>query len=53
MFYETNPVPIKELLSQLNLCKNEHRLPLFGSTRQKEISFFKEQIENGFYKSLF
>lgn len=53
MFYETNPVPIKELLSQLNLCKNEHRLPLFSSTRQKEITFFKEQIENGFYKSLF
>lgn len=52
MFYETNPVPIKELLSQLNLCKNAHRLPLFSSTRQKEISFFKEQIEKGFYRKI-
>lgn len=52
MFYETNPVPIKELLSQLNLCKNVHRLPLFSSTRQKEISFFKEQIEKGFYRKI-
>ena len=52
LFWETNPVPIKELLSQLKMCKNEHRLPLFSSTRQKEISFFREKIENGDYRKL-
>ena len=52
LFLETNPVPIKELLSQLNLCKNEHRLPLFASSRTKEISFFCEKIKNGYYSDI-
>lgn len=46
MFKETNPVPIKELLSQLGMCKNEHRLPLFSSSRRCEISKFVSKISN-------
>ena len=45
LFKETNPVPIKELLFQLNLCKNEHRLPLFPSSRGKEIERFAAWIK--------
>ncbi len=44
MFKETNPIPIKELLSQLGMCKNEHRLPLFESNRVKEIEKIAQKI---------
>ena len=46
LFYETNPVPIKELLSQLGAIENEYRLPLFFSKRRKELSLFAEKIKN-------
>lgn len=46
LFYETNPVPIKELLSQLGAIENEYRLPLFSSKRRKELSLFAEKIKN-------
>ncbi len=37
IFYETNPIPIKQALSFLGYCKNELRLPLSPSTRTGEI----------------
>ena len=38
LFYESNPIPIKKALSILDLCKDETRLPLTKSKREKEIS---------------
>ncbi len=38
MFAEVNPIPIKTALSQMGLCKNEFRLPMCKSTREKQIS---------------
>jgi len=38
LFCQTNPIPIKYLLSTMGLCKNELRLPLIPiSTNGKKI----------------
>ncbi|MBO5212508.1 MAG: 4-hydroxy-tetrahydrodipicolinate synthase [Clostridia bacterium] len=37
MFAEVSPIPLKCALSKMGLCKNELRLPLAPSTREKEI----------------
>ncbi len=37
LFYETNPIPVKKMLSVLGLCKDEIRLPLITSQREQEI----------------
>lgn len=46
MFIETNPVPIKEMLFQMKMCQNEHRLPLFSSSRSTEIGKLLFEIKN-------
>lgn len=38
MFSEVNPIPIKTALSIMGMCKNEFRLPMCKSTREKQIS---------------
>ena len=38
MFSEVNPIPIKTALYQMGLCKNEFRLPMCTSTRQRQIN---------------
>ena len=38
MFCEVNPIPIKEALFQMGLCKNQMRLPLTNSSRKEEIN---------------
>ena len=37
LFFEVNPIPVKCMASLLGLCKNELRLPLTPSSREKEI----------------
>ena len=37
LFAEVNPIPVKTALYQMGLCKNEFRLPMCGSTREKQI----------------
>ena len=37
MFAEVNPIPVKEALYRMKLCKNEYRLPLCKSTRIHQI----------------
>lgn len=37
MFKEVNPIPIKTALYKMGMCKNEFRLPLCRSTREKQI----------------
>ncbi|MBO5261464.1 MAG: 4-hydroxy-tetrahydrodipicolinate synthase [Clostridia bacterium] len=37
MFCEINPIPIKTALCKMGMCKNEFRLPLCRSTREKQI----------------
>jgi len=43
MFAEVNPIPIKTALSQIGLCKNEFRLPMCKSTRDKQIASILEK----------
>ena len=38
LFCEVNPIPVKNALCQMGLCRDEMRLPLCKSTRQKQIS---------------
>ena len=38
MFFEVNPVPVKEALFQMRLCTNQLRLPLTESSRKEQIS---------------
>ena len=38
LFCEVNPIPVKNALCQMGLCKDEMRLPLCKSTRHKQIS---------------
>lgn len=37
MFQEVNPIPIKTALYIMGMCKNEFRLPMCKSTREKQI----------------
>lgn len=37
MFCEVNPIPIKTALCKMGMCKNEFRLPLCRSSREKQI----------------
>lgn len=37
LFYEVNPIPIKEALYQMGLCQREYRLPLCPSTRESQL----------------
>lgn len=43
LFYEVNPIPVKQALCQMKLCKNEYRLPLCPSSREKELSTLLEE----------
>lgn len=43
LFYEVNPIPVKEALYQMGMCQNELRLPLCPSTRKEEIRRVLEQ----------
>lgn len=37
LFAEINPIPVKTALYKMGMCKNEFRLPLCHSTREKQI----------------
>ena len=38
LFYEVNPIPVKNALCQMGLCQNEYRLPLCPSSREEKIT---------------
>ena len=38
LFQEVNPIPVKTALYKMGLCKNEFRLPMCKSTREKQLT---------------
>lgn len=45
LFYEVNPIPVKQALYQMKLCQNEYRLPLCPSSREKQLATLLEKYE--------
>ena len=43
LFAEVNPIPVKTALYKMGMCKNEFRLPMCKSTREKHISAILKQ----------
>ena len=43
LFCEINPIPVKTALYKMGMCKNEFRLPMCKSTREKHISTILKQ----------
>ena len=51
LFCEVNPIPVKTALYKMGMCKNEFRLPMCKSTRERQISAILKQynlITNGY-----
>lgn len=43
LFCEVNPIPVKTALYKMGMCKNEFRLPMCKSTREKQLSAILRQ----------